>query len=279
MHVLSLNNVSKYYKLRGNEKNYVLKDVNLSFNRNELVAIAGESGSGKSTLLNLIGGLDSKYCGELFVNGENIKKLKKTELAKYRKSKIGFVFQSFNLIPHLSVLNNVAIAMTLSNVKKKERIKRAKEMLTELGLENHMNKKPNQLSGGQKQRVAIARALVNNPEIIIADEPTGSLDSNTSMQVLEIMKAIAEKGKLVIMVTHSEKVSACCNRIIKIADGKIVSDDECFELKNDIRNEEAYEGKNIANKKSQSLRLFEATKLALLNMKEKLIRSNQYLRS
>ena len=197
MSILSLKNISKYYKVKSSEKVYVLKDINLSFEKNELVAIIGESGSGKSTLMNLIGGLDSKYNGELFVNGENIKKFKKRELDDYRKNKIGFVFQSFNLIPHLSILNNVAIAMTLSNVKKKERVKRAKELLIELGLKDHINKKPNQLSGGQKQRVAIARALVNDPEIIIADEPTGSLDSKTSMQVLEIMKSMSLSSNFV----------------------------------------------------------------------------------
>ena len=228
MCLLELKNINKCYKLSGNEKFYALSDVNLSFNKGELVSVIGESGSGKSTLMNLIGGLDSDYCGELFANGKDIRKFRRKELDKYRKNKVGFVFQSFNLISHLSVLDNVTIAMTLSNVKKKERIKRAKEMLTEFGLKNHINKKPNQLSGGQKQRVAIARALINDPEIIIADEPTGSLDSKTSMQVLEIMKEIAERGKLVIMVTHSEKVASCSSRVIKIADGKIIDDRRNF---------------------------------------------------
>ncbi|MZK50669.1 ATP-binding cassette domain-containing protein [Clostridium beijerinckii] len=272
MSVLSLKNISKYYKVKNSEKIYVLKDINLSFGKNELVAIIGESGSGKSTLMNLIGGLDSKYSGELFVNGENIKKFKKRELDEYRKNKIGFVFQSFNLIPHLSVLNNVAIAMTLSNIKKKERVKRAKELLIELGLKEHINKKPNQLSGGQKQRVAIARALINDPEIIIADEPTGSLDSKTSMQVLEIMKSIAKAGKLVIMVTHSEKVASCCSRVIKIADGSI-TDDKFFEFEDTADNEKSYEGSRCIKKRGKSLNSFNAIKLALTNMKEKAIRN------
>lgn len=187
MCLLELKNINKYYKLSGNKKFHALVDVNMSLNNSELVAIIGESGSGKSTLMNLIGGLDSDYLGELFVDGKDIRILKKKELDKYRKNKVGFVFQSFNLISHLSILDNVTIAMTLSNVRKKDRIKRAKEILTELGLKDHINKKPNQLSGGQKQRVAIARALINDPEIIIADEPTGSLDSKTSTQVLEII--------------------------------------------------------------------------------------------
>lgn len=271
MCLLSLKNVSKHYNLKGNEKTYVLKDINLSFNKHELVAIVGESGSGKSTLMNLVGGLDSKYNGQLLVNGRNIKKLKMRELDEYRKNKVGFIFQSFNLIPHLSVLNNVVIAMTLSNIKNKERVERAKEMLIRLGLKDHMSKKPNQLSGGQKQRVAIARALINNPEIIIADEPTGSLDSNTSDQILEIMMDIAKRGKLVIMVTHSEKVAACCSRVIKIADGRITEDEESFKL--DRFNEEEEKVNFNIKKKRNGLSIFSAAKLALTNMKEKLIRN------
>jgi ABC-type lipoprotein export system ATPase subunit/ABC-type antimicrobial peptide transport system permease subunit len=251
----------------------VLKDINISFKNKELVSIVGESGSGKSTLMNLIGGLDSKYSGELLVDGENVRKLKKKELDKYRKNKIGFVFQSFNLIPHLSVLDNVTMAMTLSNVRKKERIKRAKEMLDELGLKEHIYKKPNQLSGGQKQRVAIARALINDPEIILADEPTGSLDSKTSMQVLEIMRRIAEKGKLVIMVTHSEKIAASSSRVIKIADGRIIEDTELFKLEDKTNYDGIESGEKCINKIGQSLNVIDAIKLALINMKEKVIRN------
>ena len=268
MCLLELKNINKYYKLKGNEKFHVLENVNLAFNKGELVAIVGESGSGKSTLMNLIGGLDSNYSGELFVNGKDIKKLRKKEIDRYRKNQVGFIFQSFNLIAHLSVLDNVTIAMTLSNVRKKERIKRAKEILNDLGLTNHINKKPNQLSGGQRQRVAIARALINDPEIIIADEPTGSLDSKTSMQVLEIMKGIAQRGKLVIMVTHSEKVASFSSRIIKIADGKITDDMKGLKLENNINKE-----KDKVNKERQNLNIVSAIKLALVNMKEKLIRN------
>ena len=269
MDLLELKNINKCYKLSSDEKFYALRDVNLSFNKGELVSVIGESGSGKSTLMNLIGGLDSDYHGELFANGKDIKKLRKKELDKYRKNEVGFIFQSFNLIGHLSVLDNVTIAMTLSNVRKKERIKRAKEILTDLGLEKHINKKPNQLSGGQKQRVAIARALINNPEIIVADEPTGSLDSKTSMQVLEIMKDIAKKGKLVIMVTHSEKVASSSNRLVKIADGKITDNKEVFKLKNASITEKQTD----FNKQKQNLSIISSIKLAFVNMKEKLPRN------
>lgn len=276
MCLLELKNINKYYKISGSNKFHAIKDVNVSFKKGELVSIIGESGSGKSTLMNLIGGLDSNYSGELLVNGKDIGKLKKKELDTYRKNTVGFVFQSFNLISHLSILDNVTIAMTLSNVKKKARIKRAKEILSELGLENHINKKPNQLSGGQKQRVAIARALINDPEIIIADEPTGSLDSKTTMQVLEILKNIAEKGKLVIMVTHSEKVASCSSRVVKIADGEIVDDNKIFKLKS------TYDTENISSNqkrfkffgiRGKNLGIISAVKLSLKNMKEKFARN------
>jgi len=273
MCLLKLKNINKGYKLNGNEKFYALSDINLSFKAGELVSVIGESGSGKSTLMNLIGGLDSDYSGELFASGKDIRKFKKKELDKYRKNKVGFVFQSFNLISHLSVLDNVTIAMTLSNVNKKERIKHAKEILTEFGLEKHINKKPNELSGGQKQRVAIARALINDPEIIIADEPTGSLDSKTSMQVLEILKGIAQRGKLVIMVTHSEKVASLSSRVIQIADGKIIDDKKVCDLKENNHGEKVDEENTINNKKRQNLNVISAIKLAFINMREKLIRN------
>ncbi|WP_026885101.1 ABC transporter ATP-binding protein/permease [Clostridium beijerinckii] len=269
MALLELRNINKYYRLKDNDKFHVLNNVNLSFNTGELVSIIGESGSGKSTLMNLIGGLDSDFLGGLFVNGRDIKKLRRKELDKYRKNEVGFIFQSFNLIGHLSVLDNVTIAMTLSNVRKKERLKRAREILADLGLEDHISKKPSQLSGGQKQRVAIARALINNPEIIIADEPTGSLDSKTTIQVLEIMKDIARKGKLVIMVTHSERVASASSRIIKISDGEIIDDNKVKELNNEITTEK----QDNIRKQKQNLSITSSVKLALVNMKEKLPRN------
>ncbi len=176
MALLELKNIYKKYKLAGNEEFTALKNINVSFDKGELVSIIGESGSGKSTLMNLIGGLDSNFEGELLYKGRNIGTFKESELVNYHKENIGFVFQSFNLIPHLNLLDNVAMAMTLSNVDSETRKKRALEVLTDMGLKDHVYKKPNQISGGQKQRVAIARALVNDPDIIIADEPTGALD-------------------------------------------------------------------------------------------------------
>lgn len=268
MYLLELKNINKYYKLNGNKKVYALNNINLNFHKGELVSVIGESGSGKSTLMNLIGGLDSEYSGEVIVDGKNIKKYEIKELDKYRKNTVGFIFQSFNLISHLSILDNVTIAMTLSNVRKKERVTRAKEILNELGLINHIYKKPSQLSGGQKQRVAIARALVNDPEIIIADEPTGSLDSKTSMKVLGILRKIAENGKLVIMVTHSEKVASYSSRVISIADGMIIEDREILKLESSVNEE-----KVKVNKKGQKLNIISAIMLAIVNMKRKLIRN------
>lgn len=267
MALLNLKNINKYYKLDNKETFHVLKNINIEFNRGELVSIIGESGSGKSTMMNLIGGLDSKFEGELLVNGKDIGKFSEKELDEYRKNKIGFVFQSCNLIPHLSILDNVTIALTLSNVSKEKRIEKAKKALKEVGLEKHINKRPNQLSGGQKQRVAIARALINDPEIILADEPTGALDSETTTQVLNIIRDIANKGRLVIMVTHSEKVAAYSSRIVKIFDGKIIedrSDNKYNEIKID----------NVENnKRKQNLSFISAIKLAAYNMKQKMKRN------
>lgn len=221
---LRLINVNKKYKLSNKETFQALYDINVEFEKGELVSIVGESGSGKSTLMNLIGGLDSDYTGQIIVGNEDLSKLQEKELDKYRKNRVGFVFQSFNLISHLSILDNVTLALTLSNVGEKEKIAKATEILKRVGLESQLKKKPNQLSGGQKQRVAIARALINDPEIIIADEPTGALDSGTSMQILEILKEIADSGKLVIMVTHSEKVASISSRVVEISDGRIIAD-------------------------------------------------------
>jgi len=224
MKALEIKHIYKEYKLENKTKFQALNDVSVSFNKGELVSIIGESGSGKSTLMNLIGGLDTDYDGEILIEGKSLKSFKDKQLDDYRKKKIGFVFQSFNLIPHLSILDNVTIPLTLSDVKESEKNEKAKIILKKLGLENQIKKKPTQLSGGQKQRVAIARALINDPDIILADEPTGSLDSQTTAQILEILKEIADEGKLVIMVTHSEKVASVSSRIVKIADGQIIED-------------------------------------------------------
>ncbi|ALV21813.1 ABC transporter ATP-binding protein/permease [Carnobacterium antarcticum] len=268
MSVMELKQINKFYKIGGGGTFHALKDINLSFEKGELVSIIGESGSGKSTLMNLLGGLDTTFDGEILVDGKNIGHYSESELSEYHKEKVGFVFQSFNLISHLSVLDNVALAMTLSNVPKAEREKRAKETLALVGLQEQLNKKPDAISGGQKQRVAIARALVNDPDIIIADEPTGSLDSETAAQVLEIIKDIAETGKLVIMVTHSEKVAAHSSRVVTIDDGKVINDQPGIELhvkENVFKTEKTNRNKNLS--------IFGAAKLALLNMKEKLSRN------
>ncbi|SIN94536.1 ABC-type lipoprotein export system, ATPase component [Carnobacterium alterfunditum] len=268
MPVMELKQVNKSYKVNGGETFQALKDVNLSFKKGELISIIGESGSGKSTLMNLIGGLDSDFQGEILVNGENIRDYSEKSLVQYHKEKVGFVFQSFNLISHLSVLDNVTLAMTLSNVSKADREKRAKEILDVVGLKDHVYKKPDAISGGQKQRVAIARALVNDPDIIIADEPTGALDSETSNQVLEMIKEIAENGKLVIMVTHSEKVAAYSSRVVTIDDGRVIDDQAGNAL---IVKENKY--KTEKPNRNKNLSLLGSMKLALLNMKEKLSRN------
>lgn len=277
MKELRLINVNKKYKLSNKETFQALYDINVNFKKGELVSIIGESGSGKSTLMNLIGGLDSDFTGDIISGGENLRKLTDKQLDKYRKNKVGFVFQSFNLISHLSILDNVTLSLTLSNVNEKEKVERATKILERVGLSDQLKKKPNQLSGGQKQRVAIARALINDPEIIIADEPTGALDSETSMQILEILKEIADNGKLVIMVTHSEKVASISSRVVEIADGRIINDytNENYK-KNKIKKEEKLEEpvqdtdekkKSFKNyKDKQNLSLWQAIKLSFHNM-------------
>ena len=279
MVLLELKNINKSYKVNEKQTFQALKDINVSFEKGELVSIIGESGSGKSTMMNLIGGLDSKFEGELLVEGKNIGSFSEKQLDAYRKDKIGFVFQNCNLIPHLSILENVTIALTLSNIGTEERTQRAKQALAQVGLEKHINKKPNQLSGGQRQRVAIARALINEPEIILADEPTGALDSETTEQVLNIIKEIANRGKLVIMVTHSEKVAAHSSRVIQILDGKIIKDQKnATELKGvnekitEKISEEGCTNQKVAKVK-QNLGFFSAIKLAANNMKQKLKRN------
>ena len=212
--MLELRKVSKVYNT-GEFSQRALDQVSINFRENEFASILGPSGSGKTTLLNIIGGLDQYTSGNLVINGVSTKDYKDRDWDTYRNYKVGFVFQNYNLITHQSILSNVELALTLSGVSKKEREERAREALIKVGLEKHINKKPSQLSGGQMQRVAIARALVNDPDIILADEPTGALDTETSIQIMNILKEVA-KNKLVIMVTHNpdlaEKYST---RIIK----------------------------------------------------------------
>ena len=274
---LELINVYKAYKLENKSKFTALTDINVSFEKGELVSIVGESGSGKSTLMNIIGGLDSDYTGQIKIDGVDLKSFKEKQLDDYRKKKIGFVFQSFNLIPHLSILDNVTIALTLSNVKESIKNAKAIDILTKLGLKDHIKKKPTQLSGGQKQRVAIARALINDPDIILADEPTGALDSETTTQILDILKDIADnENKLVIMVTHSEKVAKISSRIVEISDGKIIRDEKKSDYKKNppkeklIENVEQEESETADKSKKKSkeghLSFYSALKLSFHNM-------------
>ena len=199
--MLELKNIKKDY-ISGNETVHALKGISLSFRKNEFVSILGQSGCGKTTMLNIIGGLDHYTSGDLLIDHRSTKDFKDKDWDSYRNHTIGFVFQSYNLIPHQSVLANVELALTLSGVSRDERRKRALEALEKVGLKDQIHKRPNQMSGGQMQRVAIARALVNNPDILLADEPTGALDSATSVAIMEILNEIA-KEKLVIMVTHN----------------------------------------------------------------------------
>ena len=228
--MLKLNNIKKDYKT-GNFIQNALKGVSLSFRENEFVAILGPSGSGKTTLLNIIGGLDRYTTGDLIIDGKSTKKFKDKDWDAYRNHAIGFVFQSYNLISHISVLENVEMGMTLSGVSGSERKKKALELLDKVGLKEHAHKKPNQLSGGQMQRVAIARALANDPKIILADEPTGALDSKTSVQIMELIKEIS-KDKLVIMVTHNKELAEnYAERIIEMKDGELLNDSNPYNSK------------------------------------------------
>ena len=221
--MLQLKNITKIYEA-GDWKQTALKGVTIAFRENEFVSVLGQSGSGKTTLLNIIGGLDRYTSGDLLINGVSTGAYKDADWDYYRNNSIGFVFQSYNLIPHQSVLANVEMALTLAGVSKKERRERAVSVLKKVGLAGHLHKKPNQLSGGQMQRVAIARALVNNPDILLADEPTGALDSETSVQIMELLKEIA-KDKLVIMVTHNpELAEKYFTRIVRLLDGEITAD-------------------------------------------------------
>lgn len=226
--MLEIRNIVKDYET-GSETVHALKGVSIAFRESELVSILGQSGCGKTTLLNIIGGLDQYTSGDLIINGQSTKQYKSADWDIYRNHSVGFIFQSYNLIPHQSVLSNVELALTLSGVSKAERRRRAKEALEKVGLGNQINKRPNQMSGGQMQRVAIARALVNDPDILLADEPTGALDSETSIQIMELVKEIA-KDRLVIMVTHNpELAEKYSTRIVKLLDGQIVGDSDPFD--------------------------------------------------
>ena len=226
--MLKLKDIKKDYKTAGTVV-HALKGVSLEFRANEFVSVLGASGCGKTTLLNIIGGLDQYTSGDLVIRGISTKDYDDRDWDVYRNHRIGFVFQSYNLIPQQSVLENVELALTIAGCSKAERKKRAAEALKKVGLGEHMNKRPNQLSGGQMQRVAIARALVNNPEILLADEPTGALDSVTSVQIMELIREIAGE-RLVIMVTHNpELAEKYSSRIVRLQDGLVVSDSNPYD--------------------------------------------------
>ncbi|HZW77968.1 MAG TPA: ABC transporter ATP-binding protein [Flavobacteriaceae bacterium] len=222
--VIKLRNITRNFPL-GNEVVKVLKGIDLDINRGEYVALMGPSGSGKSTLMNLLGCLDTPTSGTYELNGKNVSNMTDDELAEIRNKEIGFVFQTFNLLPRTTALENVALPMIYAGASKKDRLARAEEVLKSVGLGDRMDHKPNQLSGGQRQRVAVGRALVNNPSIILADEPTGNLDSKTSVEIMNLFNKIHAAGNTVILVTHEEDIAANAHRIIRLRDGIIESDE------------------------------------------------------
>ena len=221
--LIQITNIKRDFVL-GNEIVYVLKGIDLEINKGESVALMGPSGSGKSTLMNLLGCLDTPTSGSYILNGKDVSKMHDDELAEIRNKEIGFVFQTFNLLPRTTALDNVALPMVYAGYSKSERIIRAEEVLKQVGLADRMDHQPNQLSGGQRQRVAVARALVNKPSIILADEPTGNLDSKTSEEIMKLFGDIHKLGNTVIVVTHEEEVAAYAHRVIRLRDGLIESD-------------------------------------------------------
>jgi putative ABC transport system ATP-binding protein len=221
--LIKITNIKRDFVL-GNEIVYVLKGIDLEINKGEYVALMGPSGSGKSTLMNLLGCLDTPTSGTYILNGKNVSHMKDDELAEIRNKEIGFVFQTFNLLPRTTALDNVALPMIYAGYSKSERSVRATEVLTQVNLVDRMDHQPNQLSGGQRQRVAIARALVNKPSIILADEPTGNLDSKTSLEIMKLFGDIHANGNTVILVTHEEEIAAYAHRVIRLRDGVIESD-------------------------------------------------------
>ena len=260
--MLELKKITKVYEVAGTNQK-ALNKIDIKFRKNEFVSILGQSGSGKTTMLNIIGGLDQYSSGDLIINGTSTKKYTDRDWDTYRNHRVGFVFQSYNLIPHQTALQNVELALTLSGIGKEERRKRSIAVLKKVGLESQINKKPNQMSGGQMQRIAIARALVNDPDILLADEPTGALDSETSLQVMDLLKEIA-KDKLVIMVTHNPELAVnYSTRIVKLLDGEIIDDSNHYDGKDDEQND------TKADSKKTSMSFKTALSLSLNNLMTK----------
>lgn len=265
MALLRVANLKKSYKITKTQKQDVLKGVDIEFKSGDLVALLGESGCGKSTLLNILGGLDNDYSGSVIIKDEFIRDFTEKQMDDYRKKRVGLIFQNYNLIPHMTIKENVEIAMEMSDIKPKLRAKRTMELLKMMGLSKQATKLPNQLSGGQKQRVAIARALANNPTIILADEPTGALDEESTQIVMDILKRVAQSGKLVIIVTHSDKIASQCGRVLKMENGIIVSDDKVSKIKIDVKRDKEIKPRSIKTK--------DIAKLSVKNVWQKKSRS------
>jgi putative ABC transport system ATP-binding protein len=221
--LIDINGIQKVYKV-GQESVYALRNVDLDIYRGEYVALMGPSGSGKSTLMNILGCLDSFTAGKYILNGIDVSSMSENHLAEVRNKEIGFVFQTFNLLPRMSALENVALPLVYAGWNKKDRLAKAEEVLIQVGLKDRMLHKPNELSGGQRQRVAIARGLVNNPSILLADEPTGNLDTKTSVEIMALFREIHAKGNTIILVTHEEDIALNAKRIVRLRDGVVESD-------------------------------------------------------
>ena len=238
--VIRLKDISRHFKV-GTEIVRALRSITLTINKNEFVALMGPSGSGKSTLMNLLGCLDTPTSGQYFLNGDDVSRLDDNELAEIRNKEIGFIFQTFNLLPRSTALENVMLPLIYAGFNKTKRTKRAEEVLEDVSLSDRIQHKPNELSGGERQRVAVARALVNHPSIILADEPTGNLDSKTSIEIMGLMEQIHKAGNTIIVVTHEETIARHAHRIIRLIDGMVESD----EINEDVRTMADYVGKEI----------------------------------